>query len=129
MDWWNRFALWLWRDRGGYDVEAGCMSEDYNRSLRTRFRSWRYENEGRLLRSAPWLITTVIALAAAIPAYLDRAKADQQVQTYPGELLLRCTQEPDNVLRCRPVAGGKGKDKVIARPDGGRLDKDRSAEK
>lgn len=109
IDW---LALYLWRDRGGYDPATGSMTEDYRRSLRTRFRAWRYTHAGWFGRSAYWLVPTLIALATAVavglfPYYLNPAKPDQQVQPDAGELLLRCTKEGDGVLRCRPVQGRK----------------------
>jgi len=61
--------------------------------------------------------------AALLPGYLDRVKTDQQVNTNAGELLLRCVQEADHVLRCRPVSDGQ--DEIVSGVDGPSLNSNR----
>lgn len=129
-NWWDKIALYLWRDRGGYDPATGGMSEDYNRSLRSRFRHWRYLRRGTIERCAPWLVPALIGSGAAIGAvflsnHLDRPKAGEQVKIDPGELLLKCSKEGGDVLRCRPVLNGQHQ--VIPGPQGNRSDHDRAA--
>jgi len=128
MDWWNRFALWLWRDRYDYDPTIGAPGKDHNVSLWTRWRPARERLFGALFERQLWLafIAGGFTIGAAfIPYYLEAGKSDQKVQPNAGELLLRCIQEPDHVLRCRPVADGENQ--VVAGPNSVRLDDKRPA--
>lgn len=132
MGWKDRIALYFWRDRGGYDVETSGLTQDYNRSLLTRFRQWRYDKLGRVWSAVPWLVPALLGgiftlAGAVIPLYLNAAKTQEQVKLNTGELLLSCIQEPNNVFRCRPVVGSKNK--VIASSDGNGLNNNGAAKK
>lgn len=122
----DRIALYLWRDRYDYDPTSGCPGEQNNISLWTRLRPARKRLIAVLLNGQLWLafIGGMFALGAALlPAYLDRVKTDQQVNTNAGELLLRCVQEADHVLRCRPLPDGQNE--IVSGMDGPSLDSDR----
>ena len=119
----------MWRDRYEYDPATGAVGANNYVSPWTRWRPARQ----RLLRACfngpVWsaLIGATAALGAVYLAdYLNRGKAQQQVQPNAGELHLQCVQQRDGVLACRQI--GTGKDKVITRTD--RADaKDRAAAK
>lgn len=103
----ERIATFLWRDRGGYDPATGAMTQDYRRSLLTRWRDWRYRRRGTLLRAFPWLMPALIGAAAAFgaafaPVYLSD-KAHEQVDAHTGEFILQCVHHPDDIdiLVCR----------------------------
>ena len=129
MGWYERVALYLWRDRGGYQVGRGDMSDDYNVSLRTRFRRWRRARRGSVIQALPWVVPTVVSSAVAVGTvflthHLDAGKSDQQVKPNAGELLLRCTKQGDGILRC--VQAVEGQHQVVARPNGDRPDHHRA---
>ncbi|AWP75717.1 hypothetical protein B7P10_15145 [Bordetella bronchiseptica] len=122
----DRIALFLWRDRYDYDPTRGCPGEQNNISLWTRLRPARKRLIAVLLNGQLWLafIGGMFALGAALlPGYLDRVKTDQQVNTNAGELLLRCVQEANHVLRCRPVSDGQ--DEIVSGVDGPSLNSNR----
>ncbi|KDC72856.1 hypothetical protein L513_3581 [Bordetella bronchiseptica MBORD632] len=122
----HRIALYLWRDRYDYDPTRGCPGEQNNISLWTRLRPARNRLIAVLLNGQLWLafLGGGFAIGAALlPGYLDRVKTGQQVNTNAGELLLRCVQEANHVLRCRPVSDGQ--DEIVSDVDGPSLDSNR----
>ncbi|AWP87287.1 hypothetical protein B7P00_17175 [Bordetella bronchiseptica] len=122
----DRIALYLWRDRYDYDPTRGCPGEQNNISLWTRLRPARNRLIAVLLNGQLWLafLGGGFAIGAALlPGYLDRVKTGQQVNTNAGELLLRCVQEANHVLRCRPVSDGQ--DEIVSGVDGPSLDSNR----
>lgn len=126
--WRDKIALLLWRDRNGYDPTTGTVGEQHNVSLRTRLRASRKRIVGALLNGPLWLGILAggfTVLAALLPGYVDRTKADQQVNAGAGELRLNCVQQADGILICRPV--GRAQDKVVPGANTEGLDHQRAA--
>ena len=109
MGWWNRFALWLWRDRYDHDPATGTGGEQHNISLWNRLRPARERLLSVLLDRPLWPAFVGGIGAVSAMYYLDIAKTDQQVHRHSGELLLRCVHEPDHALRCHPVPGERSR--------------------
>ncbi|OMG89854.1 hypothetical protein [Achromobacter xylosoxidans] len=121
----DRIALYLWRDRYDYDPTRGCPGEQNNISLWTKLHPTRKRLIAVLLNGPLWLafIGGGFAIGAALlPGYLDSIKTHQQVNTNAGELLLRCVQEANHVLRCRPISDGQ--DEIVSSMDGPSLNSD-----
>ena len=125
----DRIALWLWRDRHDYDPAIGGPSAKHNVSLWTRWAPKRKRLFGAIWNGQLWIAFIgggFAILAAILPMYLDaRSKADQQVDTVPGELLLHCIKQPDGILTCRELVNRDNK--VIPAANGDRLNHDGTA--
>lgn len=116
--WRDKIALFLWRDRDGYDPTTGTLSEDHNVSMWTRCRPVRARLVGFILNGNLWLgfmAGGFTVLAALLPGYMDRAKTSEQVNANAGEVRLNCIQQLDGVLLCRPVGGAQYK--IIPGPE------------
>lgn len=125
--WRDKIALLLWRDRDGYDPATGTVGEQHNVSMRTRLRASRKRMASALLNGPLWLgilAGAFAVLAALLPGYVDRTKADQQVNAGAGELRLNCIQQTDGILICRPVGGAQ--DKVVTGANTEGLDSQRA---
>ncbi len=123
----DRIALFLWRDRGSYDPVAETMPEDYNRSLLTRYRAWRYHNRGAGRRFVAWIGPTAITATATLGAVLlaqhfNAREPGEQLDTNAGKLILSCAQQADDVYVCRKVRDAQ--DQVVAGADGAGVDVD-----
>lgn len=99
----DRIALFLWRDRNGYQPSTGrVVGELQNTSLLTRARLLIRFLKRVLAAHWRWLVTTLIALAALALSYdLHQAEAEKKMNAPPGELTLKCVEQAHGVLACR----------------------------
>ena len=108
--WRDKIALLLWRDRYEYDPAYGTVTHNHlslkGRISKARKALAKWERD-RQAWFTPLVITSVLALIVLffpyLRGYLGLPESGQQMNTNAGELLLRCTQHPDQILRCIPI--------------------------
>jgi hypothetical protein len=120
----DRFALFLWRDRGGYDPISQEPTEDYNRSVKSKLSGGLYNLRLKLIKVIRWLgrqaVTVIVALGTVyFSHYLDSPRTNHQLNVNAGELVLHCTKEVDDVYRCRQVVGVDQEKIALSNRDGG----------
>jgi hypothetical protein len=108
--WRDKIALFLWRDRNEYDPSYGTVTHNHlslkGRIVKARKALAEWERD-RQAWFAPLVITSGIALVVLffpyLRGYLGLPETREQMDSHAGELLLRCTQEANQILRCVPL--------------------------
>lgn len=105
----DRIALFLWRDRCGYDPATGEVTKQHNVSALTRIRGGLSGLRKFVWTDRSWLVPTILSIAAAFATTwatinYDRVKTQQQMKADAGEILLKCRQDRNGVYACRKAA-------------------------